>query len=101
MVRENNYTNNNGTTKMNTKIYVKNPKGKNHGLSLRLGEGFTMMESVKGYKALGTPDYTNFRHTQLTHSLQFNLEFSSTLSILLREIRDTLLHSHSLYFQEK
>jgi len=26
---------NNATTKMNTMIYVKNPKGKNHGLSLR------------------------------------------------------------------
>ena len=47
---------------MNTEIYVENPKGKNHWLSLRLGEGFIVMESVKGYKALGTPDYANFRY---------------------------------------
>ena len=82
---------NNAITKMNTMIYVKNSKGKNHGLSLRLGEGFTMMESLKGYKALGTPDYANFYHTQLKNSLQLNLESSTTLSILSREIRDTPL----------
>ena len=47
MVRENNYTKNNATIKMNTMIYVENPKGKNQWLSFRLGGGFTMMESVK------------------------------------------------------
>ena len=56
-------------TKMNTMIYVKNSKGKNHKLSLRLGEGFTIMESAIGYKALDTPKYVNFRHAQLTHTL--------------------------------
>ena len=76
---------------MNTMIYVENPKGKNHGLSLRLEEGFTMMESAKGYKALGTADYANFCHTQLKHTLQLNLESSSTLSILSRETRDAPL----------
>jgi len=100
MVRET-ITQNNATTKMNTMIYVKNPKGKNHGLSLRLGEGFTTMESAKGYKAFGTPDYANFHHTQLTHTLQLNLVLSFTLSIHSRETRDTPLHSLSLYFQEK
>jgi len=52
---------NSATTKMNTIIYVKNPKGKNYGLSLRIGEGFTMMESIKGYNAL--------RHTRLRQLL--------------------------------
>ena len=60
-----------------------------------------MMESAKGYKVLGTPDYDNFRYTQVTHTLQLNREFSSILSILSKEIRDTLFHSHSLYFQQK
>ena len=40
---------------MNTMIYVKNPKEK---LSFRLREGFSMMEPVKGYKALDIPDYS-------------------------------------------
>ena len=60
---------NNATTKMNTMIYIKNPKGKNPGLSLRLGESVTVMKLTKGYKALGTPDYAKFRHTKLTHTL--------------------------------
>jgi len=60
-----------------------------------------MIELAKVYKALGTPDYANFCHTQLTCTLQLKLEFSSTLSILSRETRDTPLHSHSLYCQEK
>ena len=76
---------------MHTMIYVKNPKEKNHGLSLRLREGFTMIESAKGYKEFSTPDYANFCHIQLKHILQLNLESSFTLSILSREIRDTLL----------
>ena len=84
---------NNATTKMNTMIYMKKPKGKNHELSLRLGEGFNMMESAKRYKALGTPGYANFCHTQLKHTLQLNLESSSTLSILSRETRDIPLKS--------
>ena len=54
---------NNAIIKMNTMIYVENLKGKNHRFSLRLGESFTMMESAKGYKALGTPDYANLSHT--------------------------------------
>ena len=68
MVRENNHIKNNVSIKMNTMIYVKKLKKKNHGLSLGFGEGFIMMESVKRYKTLGIPDYANFHHTQLTHS---------------------------------
>jgi len=43
MIRENNYTKNNAAAKMNTMIYMKNPKGKNLRLSSRLGEGFTII----------------------------------------------------------
>jgi len=82
---------NNATTKMNTMIYIKNPKGKNPGLSLRLGESVTMMKLTKGYKTLGTPHYANFCHTQHKYTLQLNLESSSTLFILSRETRDTPL----------
>ena len=44
MIRENTHTQNNATIKMNIMIYVKNPKGKNHALNLRLGEDLTIME---------------------------------------------------------
>ena len=50
---------------MNTIIYVENPKEKNHRLSLRLGEGFTMMESVKGTRHLAYPTTL----TSVIHSL--------------------------------
>ena len=69
MVRETNHTKNNATTKMNTMIYVETPKEKNHGLHMRLEEGFIMIKSTKKYKALDTADYANFHYTQFTYTL--------------------------------
>jgi len=58
---------------MNTRIYMKNPNGKNHMLSLELEGGFTMSKLAKGYKTQHTqlcqpPSYTVHTHPLSTNS---------------------------------
>ena len=54
---------------MNTRIYVKNLNGKNHGSSMELGGGFTMSESAKGTRHMvhrSTPTFVLHNSHTLT-----------------------------------
>ena len=84
-------------------------------LSLELGGTSLMSESAKGYKAHGTPGYTNFRRTQLTHQFSTNstpepssskkekLSFTQTIIVSQKKTNVTHLSTmikNSLGFRE-
>ena len=86
---------------MNRMINVKNSKRKKLWVELETQRGLHYDRISKRVQGTWYTRYANVCHTQLLHTLQLNLEFFSTLSILLRKTSDIPRHSHSLYFQKK
>jgi len=70
---------------MNTEIYVENPKGKNYGLSLRLGGGFTMVELTKGIQGTWHTRLRRLPHNSHNLKILFNTRDFPSLSLYFQE----------------